>query len=185
MLIVIVGVFMNLVISFSGRENGNCDNIANYIGGEKDTVLTFRNLNVHDCSNCQYECFHEKCIYREDDIYTVFEKMPLFDKIFLVVPMYCGNPSSLYFKFNERCQDFFMHNEGSYFSFLSKLYIIGVYGDHQKSPDFIPLFEKWFVDTPFVNRVLGLERHKYNLKISDELLSIEEVKRIIDCFIEL
>ncbi len=99
---------MNMIISFSGRENGNCDSISEYIASKDDSIIYFRNLNVHECSGCKYECFKGRCKYCQDDIYNLYESMLSYDKIFFIVPMYCGNPSSLYFKFNERCQDFFM-----------------------------------------------------------------------------
>lgn len=60
---------MNMVISFSGRENGNCDNISKYIASKGDSIIYFRNLNIHDCSGCKYECFKGYCKYRQDDIY--------------------------------------------------------------------------------------------------------------------
>ena len=84
---------MNMVISFSGRENGNCDNISEYIAFKGDSIIYFRNLNIHDCSGCEYECFKGCCKYRKDDIYNLYESMLNYDKIFLIVPMYCGNPS--------------------------------------------------------------------------------------------
>lgn len=173
---------MNLIISFSGRANGNCDEISRYIATKEDTTIYFRNLNVHDCSNCTYECFEGECKYHQDDIYNLLESMIRYEKIFLIVPMYCGNPTSLYFKFNERCQGYFMHNEGSYESIVSKLYIIGVYGDRNKTPDFIPCFEKWFVGFQYNNHVLGIERHQYGQKINDKILGVEEVKKMIDSF---
>lgn len=175
---------MKLIISFSGRENGNCDNIAKYVASNKDSIIYFRNLNVHDCSNCNYECFYGYCKYHQDDIYGLYESMLSYDKIFLIVPIYCGNPTSLYFKFNERCQDYFMHNEDSYEDVISKLYIIGVYGDKRKNPDFIPCLAKWFDYTQINNHVLGIERHKYNHKITDNILELEEVRNIITTFIQ-
>ena len=175
---------MNMVVSFSGRENGNCDNISQFIANECDTVVHFRNLNVHDCSNCKYECFEGECKYHNDDIYKLYERMPSYDKVFLIVPMYCGNPSSLYFKFNERCQDFFRHNEDCYETIVSKLYIVGVYGDRKKTPDFISCLSKWFEGTKSDNHVLGIERHKYDQEMADNILDVEEVKNMITCFIE-
>lgn len=175
---------MNLLISFSGREHGNCDDILEYISTKEDTTVYFRNLNVHNCSNCTYECFDGNCKYRQDDIYDLYASMPMYDKIFLIVPMYCGNPSSLYFKFNERSQDYFMHNEECYKLIVSKMYIIGVYGDSNKTPDFIPCLEKWFDCSQHNNHVLGIERHQYELKLNDKLLSFEEVKNKIKVFVD-
>lgn len=175
---------MNMIISFSGRENGNCDSISEYIASKDDSIIYFRNLNVHECSRCKYECFKGRCKYRQDDIYNLYESMLSYDKIFFIVPMYCGNPSSLYFKFNERCQDFFMHNEDSYETIISRSYIIGAYGDKKKNPEFIPCFTKWFESTQFDNHVLGIERHKYNQRIADSILDVEEVRNMITCFIQ-
>lgn len=174
---------MNLIISFSGRANGNCDDIARYIATEEDTTIYLRNLNIHDCSDCSYECFEGHCKYRQDDIYNLYQSMLGFDKVYFIVPMYCGNPTSLYFKFNERSQDFFTNNEDSYYSIISKLYFIGVYGDRNKTPDFIPCFEKWFDCSQYSNHVLGIERHKYGQKINDRVLFIEEVKNMINTFV--
>ena len=68
---------MNMVISFSGRENGNCDNISKYIASKGDSIIYFRNLNIHDCSGCKYEWFKGYCKYRQDDIYITFTKVCL------------------------------------------------------------------------------------------------------------
>ena len=175
---------MNLIISFSGRENGNCDEISKYISSKDDSIIYFRNLNVHECSGCKYECFEEYCKYHQDDIYGLYESMSDYDKVFLIVPMYCGNPSSLYFKFNERSQDLFIHNENSYETIISKLYIIGIYGEKDKTPDFIPCFEKWFEGSQFTDHVLGIERHKYGQRLTDKILEIEEAKGRLTRFIQ-
>lgn len=175
---------MNLIISFSGRENGNCDQIAKYIDSENgDHVIFFRNLNVHECSGCQYECFKAVCKYRDDEIYGLYDSMCEYDKVILIVPMYCGNPSSLYFKFLERSQDYFMGKGDNYETILQKLYIIGVYGDREKTPEFIPIFEKWFEGTEIKNHVLEIERHRYGQKIGDSVLDIDEVKNRISHFV--
>lgn len=172
-----------LLISFSARKNGNSDEIANYLVTEEDEIIYFRDLNVHNCSNCDYECFDYGCKYRHDDIYDLLEKMTDYQKVVLIVPMYCGNPASSYFIFNERCQDFFMHNEDKYENFVKRLFIIGIYGDLKKSPDFISCFEKWFEDTRYTNHVLGVERHNYNLKLKDSILEVDELKSLIEEFI--
>ena len=174
---------MNLLISYSGRKNGNCDLICNYIAAKDDHVVHFRDLNVHECSNCDYECFNQNCKYRQDDIYTLYKSMTKYNKIILVVPIYCGNPSSLYFKFNERSQDYFMHNQ-DYDEIISRLYVIGIYGDKESNPDFIPCLQKWFDNTKYSNRVLGIERHKYGQRLYDNILNVEEVKNKISIFIK-
>ncbi len=174
---------MRLFISFSARKDGNCDEIAKYLATEEDKIIYFRDLNIHSCNNCDYECFDNCCKYRNDDIYNLLERMTDYQKVVLIVPMYCGNPASSYFIFNERCQDFFMHNGDKYENFVKRLFIIGIYGDSKKSPDFISCFEKWFENTKYTNHVLGIERHKYNLKLKDSILEVDELKMMIDEFI--
>ena len=174
---------MNLIISFSGRPGGNCTRIAEFIAAPEDKIVHFCNLNVHSCSNCDYECFAGPCKYRDDDIYGLYDEMCNYEKVILIVPMYCGNPSSLYFIFNERCQDYFMHND-TYGEIIKRLYIIGVYGSEDNTPDFIPCFEKWFNCSEYSNRVLGIERHKLGQKMGDCVLNEDEVKRQISDFLK-
>ncbi len=174
---------MNLIISFSGRENGNCDQIAAFISSANDIVVPFRKLNFHPCSGCEYECFTGECKYRADDIYSLYAKMPDCSKVVLIVPMYCGSPSSLYCIFHERCQDYFMHN-GTYNTILQRLYIIGVYGKQEDAPDFVPALEKWFSGSPYIGRVLGIERHLYGQRLSDNVLDVEEVRDAIRSFLQ-
>ena len=118
-----------------------------------------------------------------DDIYNLLDEFLNYQKVIFIVPMYCGNPSSLYFILNERCQDYFMHNEDKYENLVKRLFFIGIYGDSKKTPDFISCFEKWFEGTRYTNHVLGIERHKYNLKLKDSILEIDELKMMIDEFI--
>lgn len=101
----------------------------------------------------------------------------------MIVPMYCGHPSSLYFVFNERGQDYFMHRD-TYEAIAKKLYIIGVYGSEKETPDFIPCLLKWFEGSPYKNRVLGIERHVYGQKLQDSILNAKEVKKQIGAFME-
>ena len=174
---------MRTFISFSARAGGNCDKIAEYLKRDGDKAIFFRDLDITGCKNCNYECCTSYCKYHDDSIYSLYDSFKNCEKVVLIVPIYCGNPSSLYFIFNERCQDYFMHNEMEYENILRRLYIIGVCGDTVHSPDFIPCLEKWFNHTKYSNHVLGLERHRYDLKLNDCVLDVEELKDKIDEFI--
>lgn len=173
---------MNLIISFSSRDNGNCYEISKYISNKNDKNLKFKDLNIHNCSSCSYECFDTMCKYRNDDIYGLINSMFEYEKVYLIVPMYCNNPSSLYFIFNERCQDYFMHNEEKYNLLINKLYFIGIYGSKKESPDFLNVFNKWFDESLINNHVLGIERHLYNLKLNDSVISVDKVKEQLNEF---
>lgn len=173
---------MNLIISFSARENGNCVCIAYYLSKDNDKIVLYKDLNTQGCKNCNYECFSTMCKYREDDIYKLFESMKEYQKVILIVPMYCGNPSSLYFSFNERSQDYFSYNQDEYDKILAKLYIIGIYGSNSETPDFIQCLSKWFSCCEASNHILGIERHRYNQKMSDRIIDVYDVKRKLNRF---
>ena len=98
------GLKMKLIISFSGRADGNCDRIASYISLTDDTIVYFRELNVHPCSCCEYKC--------------------------------------------------------------------------------IPVFEKWFQDSQYEGRVLGIERHLYGQKMKDCVLDVENIRKDIQAFLQ-
>ncbi len=172
-----------LFISFSARENGNCDSIAYFLSGEQDAFVYFRDKKYHACAGCDYECFDGRCKYRGDDVYELFDSMQQYQKIIFIVPMYCGNPSSLYFAFCERSQDYFTQNGDKYNDLIKKLFIIGIYGDKYKSPNFVSCLEKWFEGSKYSNHVLGIERHKFNLKLKDSVLDVEEARAMISEFI--
>lgn len=177
-------MIVRLFISFSGRNDGNCSSIINFVKKEEDKVILFKDLNVHECSQCLYQCFDGVCLFRDDDIYRLFESFMDYEKIILLVPMYCGNPSSIYFKFNERSQDFFMHNEDKYQTIVERLYIIGILGSKQETPDFIPCLSKWFDCTKINEHVLPIERHIYNQKMKDYVIDCTDVKNSIKKFLK-
>lgn len=173
---------MKLIISFSGRKSGNCDQIAAFAAAPGDRVVYFRELGALPCSGCEYQCFDGECPYRADGVYALYQNMTHCDRVILIVPMYCGNPASLYFAFLERGQDYFMHHD-VWDALVERLYIIGVYGSREASPDFIPCLEKWFEGTPYQNRVLGVERHRYGQKLGDQILDVPEVRQQIQAFL--
>ena len=174
---------MKLFVSFSARKTGNCAQIIDFLKASQDKVIHYADLDTHGCSHCGYECFKTQCRYRDDDVYRLYSSFERFEKVILLIPMYCGNPSSLYFGFNERGQDFFMHHEHEYSSFVERLFIIGVYGSKKESPDFIRCLEKWFEGTPYPHHVLGIERHLYQQTMKDSVIDIEPVKMALQGFI--
>ena len=76
-----------------------------------------------------------------------------------------------------------MHNE-TYDEIVKRLYIIGICGDEKATPDFVPCFEKWFNCTPYIGRVLGIQRHLYGQKLEDKILDVPEVREQIIDFLQ-
>lgn len=170
----------NLYISFSARSNGNSVNIIKYMMEDNDTFISFKDLFINSCNKCNYECMSvNKCKYRHDDIYNLLDVSIKYNKIVFVVPMYCGNPSSLYFTLIERMQDYFSNNEINYSAFISKLHTIGIYGSNEESPFFIPLLSNILND---FNKCLPIQRHKYEIKMSDSVMNNKYIVTLIDTY---
>ena len=170
----------NLYISFSARSNGNSENIVKYMMNDNDTFISFKDLFINSCNKCNYECMKvNKCKYRYDDIYNLLDVSISYNKIVFVVPMYCGNPSSLYFTLMERMQDYFNNNEANYPTFISKLHIIGIYGSDEENPLFIPLISNILTD---INKCLPIQRHKYEIKMSDSVMDKKCIVTLIDTY---
>ena len=152
-----------MIVSFSARKGGNCEALAEEIQSRipgSDT-LWFADLNVQLCARCAYECIYKGvCKYRDDDLYDFYEKTRAYDKVFYIVPMYSGNPSSLFFLSQERGQGYWSENEEYYPEFTRKLYIVGI-GNTNEQTSF---------SYPFLNllehskgKMLILEPHRYGL----------------------
>lgn len=171
----------NLYISFSARSNGNSEKVIRYMMKEKDTFINFKDLFVNSCCKCNYECMkHNKCKYRYDDVYSLLDTCIKYNKVIFVIPMYCGNPSSLYFTLTERMQDYFSNNEENYEKFIDSLYMIGIFGSNVETPLFVPVISSIIDDS----RVLQIERHKYNLKMNDSVLDTKEIVEKINQYKE-
>ena len=170
----------NLYISFSARSNGNSENIVKYMMNDNDTFISFKDLFINSCNKCNYECMTiNKCKYRHDDIYNLLDVSISYNKIVFVVPMYCGNPSSLYFTLMERMQDYFNSNEANYPLFVNKLHIIGIYGSNEETPLFIPLISS-ILDN--IDKCLPIQRHKYEIKMNDLVINNKYILRLLDTY---
>lgn len=174
---------MRIIVSFSARTSGNCADIARFVAAPEDRIIHYASLGAHACAGCGYECFGGTCPYQADDVNELYRAMAQAEQTVLLVPMYGGNPSSLYFAFCERGQGFFT-DEAAWDAIVSKLYIIGIYGSAAESPDFVPCLEKWFVGSGYAGRVLGLERHVYGQKMQDSLLDVPDVRRKLTAFLK-
>ena len=67
-----------LIISFSARPDGNCDEISKMIQESYScdcTVFRFSEQQIHPCGGCHYECFGKEkpCPYIGDKEYTLMD----------------------------------------------------------------------------------------------------------------
>ena len=165
-----------IFVSFSGRKNGISDFIVNNFKQEVDEVCYYRNLNIHDCSFCQYECFYKKCPYEDDDNFSFFETLNKSKEIVFIIPMYCSNAPSLFYKFSERSQAYFNKNEENYKNIKSKTKVILIFGSNDEYPSFSKNFND-FVENE--SKIFLLERHKLNIKRdADKITDIALLNKI-------
>lgn len=109
---------MNIcILNFSGRENGNCKRISDFVAenfnGEKIIQYNFGQMNLTACGKCNYECFKSRkdCPYFSDGIYEIYDCITNADLAFFIIPNYCDYPCANYFIFNERSQCYFQGRE--------------------------------------------------------------------------
>lgn len=179
-----------LLLSFSGRDNGNCNGILKFITHHYDkhsvSSINIKNLNIHGCFNCNYQCFNSSllCPYINDDIELIYNKIINSDLTIFLVPTYSEAPPSLYFAFRERSQCVFKSDT-----------FYKIYTDVKKA--FIVLGNKTSGGLDTVNillneekkytyeSVLLLESHNYNQSsIKCELIKCKTVQNEIINFID-
>lgn len=105
-----------IIVSFSSRNGGNCEQIGEYIRGlcgDSAKIYRFTDFSIHPCGGCRYECFtdNRSCPYFDDMEYKLLEEISASDKTYFVLPNYCDFPCAHFFIFNERSQCYFQKHE--------------------------------------------------------------------------
>ena len=172
-----------VILSFSGRANGNCDQIARHVqsitGGQ---ILSFAELNVHPCGKCRYECFEcgADCPHIGDDLRQLYESVLQSEFACYILPNYCDYPNANFFAFNERSLCVFSGREdllNSYFAVPKKFIVIS--GGEQES------FRAVLLQHAENPDILFLNAKDYGRKsISGDLMQSPEVIAKIESFIE-
>lgn len=175
---------MNIVvISFSGRANGNCRNIADKICGEyrneKVALYDFSAFRIEPCGACMLECFknRENCPFFEDKAFEIYEAVENSDLAFFIVPNYCDFPCSNYFAFNERGQCYFQgHGElmERYLRIKKRFIVVS----NTEKDNFIRVFQDHVAEGEQPD-ILFLSAGRYNrISIKGDLM--EEEKAVLD-----
>jgi len=105
-----------IIVSFSSRKAGNCEQISEYIRVVcNNSIKTYRftDFTIHPCGNCRYECFIDSrnCPYIDDMEYQLIDEICASDMTYFVLPNYCDFPCANFFIFNERSQCYFQKHE--------------------------------------------------------------------------
>lgn len=102
-----------VIVSFSARKHGNCENIADRLQAIFPEAMLYRfsEFTIQPCGCCHYECFSPSglCPQADNQEQTLMEAIVRSKMTFFVVPNYCDYPCANFFAFNERSQCYFQH----------------------------------------------------------------------------
>ena len=103
------------VVSFSGREKGNCAQIGGLISSLLPGVkqYNFSDFEIHPCGQCHYECFTkgDRCPWIGDKEHELLEAITKSSLTYFILPNYCDYPCANFFIFNERSLCYFQGRE--------------------------------------------------------------------------
>lgn len=174
-----------IILLFSGRQNGNCAAIGNYIEQfyMRTNVLSFvvDGKSYPACGGCNYECLKQDliCPLLNDDQCKMMDAIIESDLVYFIVPNYCGYPCANYFAFNERGVGYFNMNPSlmeSYMSAVKRFIIVSNSEDH-----FAEAMQQQTNDIP---DILYLRSSKYGKQsIAGDIMGSDEAKADLEAFL--
>lgn len=175
-----------VIISFSGRKHGNCEQISEYIkdrSNDSVKIYCFSDFSIQPCGNCCYECFDKRkeCPHLEDNEHNILDDICNSDLTYFIVPNYCGHPGANLFIFNERSVGYF-HGESTrlqkYMSVPKRFITVS----NSESETFVNAYLQHTNEAP---EILWLSTSKFGKRsIAGDLLDSIEAKELLQQFIE-
>ncbi|MGN0142840.1 MAG: hypothetical protein ACI4AD_11475 [Roseburia sp.] len=176
------------ILTFSGRRDGNCFEIAKHILSRypdgRAKLYNFAELDITPCGKCALECFQsrEECPYSGDKVYEMYDAVTNSDMTYFIVPNYCDYPCSNYFAFNERSQCYFQGHEEllkKYLEVKKKFVVVSNTGKENFRKAFL-----YQVNDEEQLQILFLSAKKYHkVSIKGDLMTSEEAVKDLDHFI--
>lgn len=174
-----------IIISFSSRKQGNCEQIAEFLSIMHDSIRIYRfsEFRLQPCGTCQYECFQkdEACPYSADRERDILDAICSSHLAYFVIPNYQDYPCANFFIFQERMQGYFH-----------------VHPEHRKA--FHRVKKRFLVISNTINEnfhriarqyaaaetdVLILQSRKFGLSsIKDRIAASHEVQMLIQEFVQ-
>lgn len=180
------------VISFSGRQGGNCSRIAEELckslsrtPNEEVKSYELSELTLTPCGGCGYECFEdrEQCPYFGDSVFKLYEAVTESDLTYFIVPNYCDYPCSLFFAFNERGQCYFQKRQDrldKYLAVKKKFIVVS----NTNRDNFTAAF-LYHVEETSEPDILFLEAKRFHkVSIRGDLMDSEEAREAVRQFAE-
>ena len=177
------------IINFSGRHNGNCNEIAELIEQTKyaDHEVSRYDmyaLDITPCGKCGYTCFEDStsCPYISDGVYRIYSSICSSELVFYIVPNYCDYPNAYFFTFNERSQCFFQNNPDTleqYLHIIKKFMVIS----NTEEGNFRDVFNYHINDSSVLD-ILFLSARSFGLdSIRGGLIESTKAKQIVEGYI--
>ena len=179
------------IINFSGRNNGNCSDIADLIEQTKSdehdvTRFDVYALKMSPCGGCGYTCFEDSanCPYIDDDVYKVYASICSSDMAYYIVPNYCDYPNAFFFIFNERGQCFFQGKPDKLEQYINidKRFIVL---SNTEKENFRQAFN-YHVSESSTNDILFLSAQSFGMNsINGGLMKSNKAKQMVEEFISM
>ena len=174
-----------VILAFSGRNEGNCANISNYLM-DYHKRTNIRNYTIHNltpCGNCNYECLKpsQTCPELSAEYTEVMDSVCSSDLVYFVVPNYCGFPCAAYFSFNEHSVGYFNMDKQIMERYLSvkKRFIIV---SNTENPEFKSAMQQQTTEEP---DILYLKTSKYRKQsIAGDMMDAIEAKTDLKSFLD-
>ena len=101
-----------LVLSFSGRKDGNCDGIGRCVSGLTGAdFIRFADLHAQPCGECDYECLRGGACPKKDGVFRLYDQIAAAEECVFLLPNYADFPCAQFFIFAERGTGWFGGSE--------------------------------------------------------------------------
>ena len=166
------------ILSFSARENGNCEHISDFIAqyhNASDATVYRIGGKIVPCSDCNYECLTPglTCPQITHYLKHVIDACCNSEMIYYVVPNFCGYPCASYFAYAERSIGYFSTDRaimGNYRSIPKRFIIVS----NTENESFKQAMRQQVTGEP---EILYLKTSKYQKQsIAGDILDSTEAK---------
>ena len=172
-----------VILSFSGRNNGNCYNIGEYLKNSfGNTDFYCINDRFEPCNRCNYECLKPgvQCPGLQEPQKEVFDAIVNADLVYYLIPNFCGVPASSFYAFNERSIGYFNGDRqlmGKYASVQKRFVIVS----NSENASFVSAMRSQTSEDP---KVLYLKTGKYKKQsLAGDLMESEDARADLDAFL--
>lgn len=170
-----------LVVSFSGRKDGNCAGIGKYAAQELDCMFVeFADLKAQPCGDCGYECLCGGLCPKADGVFALYDAIAQADECVFVLPNYGDYPCANYFIFAERGTGWFGGSEerlAKYMAVPKKAVVIS--GEEQENFRKILSYQADRTDCLFL-RAKDFGQRSTEGRLAEN----EEVRALVKAFLE-